>query len=151
MENIKKILLPLDGSALGDSAISSASSLARSHSAEIILFGCVNLNDLTGAAVDMNPGNFMALFDEATSQAKSHLKTVCDELQNQGITVSSRLSTGHPVESIVQQASEDGVDLIVMASHGRSGLKRLLLGSVTEGVLRRADRPVLVIPAKRSA
>jgi nucleotide-binding universal stress UspA family protein len=56
------------------------------------------------------------------------------------------LSEGEPVDAILGRASGDDVDMIVMGTHGRTGLSRLFVGSVAEGVLRRASRPVVVVP-----
>lgn len=79
------------------------------------------------------------------------LSELADRLDREGVAVRPRLLMGPTVEVILQLADEVDAEWIVVASHGRSGLAHLLLGSVSEGLIRHATRPVVVVPAKAAA
>jgi nucleotide-binding universal stress UspA family protein len=85
--------------------------------------------------------------ESAKADAKRHLEEVTNHLRDAGYHVSYRIEVGDPVENITRVANELDVDMIAMSTHGRSGLSRLIFGSVTSGVLKAAQRPVLVIPS----
>jgi nucleotide-binding universal stress UspA family protein len=85
--------------------------------------------------------------EESKILAETRLRNMLDELAA-GSKVQPRIVTGDPVSEIIQHAEAEDIDLIVMATHGRRGLSRLLMGSVTEQVVRCAPCPVLSIRAK---
>lgn len=145
MEEIKTILLALDGSNESYQAVKAAKITAKAHGAAVVVFGCLNLNELSSPP-EFSPVSFAMAIEKAETGLKEHLESVAGELAEAGIETTVRLNQGKPVRAIVDAANELDSDLIVMASHGRSGLQRLLLGSVAEGVLRKARRPVLVQP-----
>lgn len=87
--------------------------------------------------------------DEALDQAREHVKRQEDALRRTGIDTTWAVEWGKPVDMIVATASEQRADLIVMGTHGRRGVRRLILGSVAEGVLRDAQCPVLVVPPEQ--
>lgn len=91
------------------------------------------------------------LRDYAVSQAEAHLADLVGRLAKDAVDATSFLRIGNPVEEILKFASENSVDLIVMGTHGRSGIEHLLAGSVTERVVRTSQCPVLTIrhPDKR--
>jgi nucleotide-binding universal stress UspA family protein len=147
MEKVEKILLALDGSNLSRQALQAAKTTALSHGAKVVVFGCLNLNELSQPP-EFNPVSYVNAIQEAESNLKQHLEQATEELREASIEASTSLARGKPVRAIVEAAEEVAADLIVMASHGRSGLRRLLVGSVTEGVLRRTHCPLLVYPVK---
>lgn len=83
--------------------------------------------------------------------SRGELERYAAELRQGGVEVETRVELGDPVETIVQIASGLDVAMIVMGTHGRTGLARLLIGSVTEKVVRRVRRPVLTVPARNVA
>jgi nucleotide-binding universal stress UspA family protein len=78
-------------------------------------------------------------------EAQSYLEHIANALRQHGLTVRTECPQGAPVEAIVKTARQGQADLIALTSHGRSGLQRLVFGSVADGVLRRAPCPVLLV------
>ena len=98
-------------------------------------------------ALTFPPGNQKP--GEIRRLAEDTLEARCGQLRQSGIKARWRLEVGVPFEEIVKAAHEEGADMIVMGTHGRSGLNRLLLGSVAERVVRLALCPVLTVRQKK--
>ena len=125
---IRWVLVPLDGSALSEHAVTTAVEIARRTHATLGL----------------------ALVEEGSappqrSDQSVYLRSVARLGSGAGVPVTTTLLSGPVVEALVTRAQAMGADLIVMTTHGRSGLSRLLFGSVAEGVVRRASIPVLLV------
>ena len=148
MEDVNSILLPLDGSPVGLCGLEAARSLAKRYGAEVVVFGCTNLNEVSRAKVGMNENDFVTAIKDAKKSLTEHLEGVVKELMAEGIPALSMHRTGRPSEQILAACESEGIGLVVMASRGRGGLERLLLGSVAEAVLRQAPCPVLIAPAR---
>lgn len=88
---------------------------------------------------------------ELTSQAEQLVNNVAEKLRKTGLMVETEVSNGDPRSIIVDQAEEWSADLVVVGSHGYTGLKRLLLGSVAQSVVSHAPCSVEVVPQKRTA
>lgn len=134
---LKTLLVPTDGSTLAGRAIPYATALARATNAKMVLWRAVETPQV-GVKVDPAP------------EASSQLEVEVGALRQQGLAVESQLQPvdGDEVgESIVDAAATHGADLIVMSTHGRSGIGRVIYGSVADRVLRIARQPVLMIPA----
>jgi nucleotide-binding universal stress UspA family protein len=86
---------------------------------------------------------------EATQieSAQEYLEHLASQLEKDGISVETAILDGHAYEEIVNYTKKYGIDLVVMCTHGHGGIKRLLLGSVTDRVVRMGDVPVLVVPS----
>ena len=144
----KNILVPIDGSALSKKAVKKAVALAKLTGAKITGFHVAPAYKFNVYA-DYIPPNFVLPkdFEVRTKKiAEKHLETVKKEataagLKYQGIYVSSDF----PADAIVKSVKKYGCDLIVMASHGRSGLSKLIIGSETQKVLASTTTPVLVM------
>ena len=148
----KKILIPTDGSALSSQAANAGISFARSVGAEIVAlyvgqpFAATIGFDGMAAAYAITDEDYEKASAE---QAKKFLQSVVDRAETAGVKVSSESVTNFNVaDGIVDAASKHECDLIFMGSHGRSGLSRLLLGSVTAKVLSLAHVAVLVYRVK---
>jgi nucleotide-binding universal stress UspA family protein len=138
---IKKILIPLDGSALAESAIGTAVEMGRSHGAGVLLMRAVEARALPG-------GDLIEAQVEVVREAEQYIESVAKRLREGGFEhVETGVWYGPPAASIVDAARLRGIDLIVMTTHGRSGLGRLILGSVAEAVLRGTTVPILVLRA----
>jgi len=137
----RKILVPLDGGALADSALEHAQELAASRGAEVVLFSAVWVEPTD------NPLTYTRDLDVSSAKAKEMLKTRVEGLANAGVKASSFIKRGEEAGSILDAAAEAGADLIAMTTHGRTGVKRWLLGSVAERVLRASPLPVLLVRA----
>lgn len=137
----KKILVPLDGSSFSEEALPHARELAMCGEAEIIL-----------ARVDEPfeppPGVFVAATavpEVVRLTAGEYLEQIASRLQLAGLKVNSVVLEGKVAEALLKFAKDEGVDLIVMSTHGRTGLSRLLMGSVAEQVVHGARCPVLLV------
>jgi len=96
------------------------------------------------------PGGY-AMRDEPNEKGKSRIEQLGDEIARQGLAVTVHEREGTVVEQILETARELGADLIVMGSHGHGSVYNLLVGSVTEGVIKAAERPVLLVPSPKEA
>jgi universal stress protein A len=133
---VKKILFPTDFSHCGDAALKMATSLARDSSATLLIVH-VEEPPVAYGAGEM----YYGVPEPATEDLRTMLQAVIPT--DPDVPFEHRLITGDPATAIARLADEEGVDLIVMGTHGRTGLTRLLMGSVAEAVVRRAPCPVL--------
>lgn len=140
-----KILVPLDGSELAEQALRPAVTLARKLDGEIMLLSAAVVKY---AVVTETTGYGMSQVEEPHAYTHERLTSYLQEVQ-QKLSVylqsSVKVVEGDAASVIVDAAVDEDVDLIVMSTHGRSGLSRWILGSVTEKVLRQAPCPVLVL------
>lgn len=135
---LSKILVPLDGSALAESAIAKAMDLAGGKST-LMLLRAAEAHTLPG--VDPTEAQV-----EVVREAEEYLASVAARLKEQGIdSVETSVWYGPAASAIVDAARLRKADLIVMSTHGRSGLGRLILGSVAESVLRGSTTPILLL------
>jgi nucleotide-binding universal stress UspA family protein len=139
------ILVPIDGSETSMHAVSKASGLALAFGSRITLIHVIDNYPFIGVGADyaLGQNEYLAA---ATSSANAALARGVASLAAEGLHSDQRVIDGHVVhEGIVDTANGIGADLIVMGSHGRSGIEKLLLGSVTQRVLQDASMPVLVV------
>jgi universal stress protein A len=143
MAEWKKILCAIDFSDLSRVALADAAALARRLDAELALVHVYEPPPPVALDVVVPTEG---LFESASAELEGRLEAWTSDAQMlAGRPVRSIVRVGIPATEIVHCATEDGVDLIVLGTHGRSGLKRLVLGSVAERVLREAHCPVLVV------
>ncbi len=135
--NMRKILVPIDFSSYSLTALEHATTIARDGGAMLVI---VHVHE-PHSYVD---GGFagVAVDNETVAESKMLGKVRPTEPD---VGFAQRLFCGKPADEIVRCAEEEGVDMIVMGTHGRRGLSRLLMGSVSEAVIRRAPCPVLTI------
>lgn len=139
----EKILVPLDGSALAERAIRHAQEIARGARAEILLMQAVNFPmPVVPEAVLAPDGKWLA---EAKKEAGRYLEGIAAPLREAGMRVRTLLDERPPADAILHVATREEVDLIVMSTHGRGGLSRLLMGSVAESVFRATSRTVMLV------
>ena len=142
----KKILVPLDGSELAKKALVQAEKLAKSFDAEIILFQVVPFMPIYGSPELVTP---LIVDEKQKEAAERYLVNLAEELKKRSFRVTTMVRIGQQVAvEIIDFAKEVGADLIAMCTHGRSGITRWVLGSVTLKVLTRAETPVLLVRAK---
>lgn len=135
------ILLPTDGSEGVSGAIEEAIALADAHDATLHVLYVVDTS-AAAAVPTADVANIQDLLETAGNEALSDVSARAAE---HGVSVETHTARGVIHDVILEYADETPVDIIVMGTHGRSGLDRLLLGSVTERVIKRATQPVLVI------
>ncbi|ADJ25898.1 UspA domain protein [Dehalogenimonas lykanthroporepellens BL-DC-9] len=145
----KSILVPLDGSALAESILPQAVAIAEPAGAEVTLLRVIEPLD-KGVRETMGR-ELAARLDEVTiEEAQAYLDGIAGKLTAEGLSVRSAVITGQPAQAIIEYVGAHAVNLIVMASHGRSGLSRWAFGSVTDKVLHRSPVPVMVGPVPGS-
>lgn len=140
--NIQRILFPTDFSQNNDAALKLASSLAAEARAKLYI---VHVHDVQYLAVAMGEAAYLdaPTWREELRKAEEQLGNVVPSIA--GVNCEHECLTGNPILEILQFADSHDIDLIVMASHGRTGLSRLLMGSIAEGVMRQAKCPVLIV------
>jgi nucleotide-binding universal stress UspA family protein len=126
---MKHVIVPLDGSELAGAVVPVAQTLALSTGATL------NLVTVEPTATPLGSAH----------AAAGYLERAADALRAAGVSVQTNVRVGEPATAIVEWAIEQGADAIVMATHGRTGLVRALMGSVAEGVLRASPVPVLLL------
>jgi nucleotide-binding universal stress UspA family protein len=143
-----KILVPLDGSKRADRILPHVEELAKRFKAKIIFLQVVEYKAVTstpeGAFINVSEQEL----DQAKKQAEAHLKGIQGEFRGKNIESRTHVTYSPVVEGIINMASQEGVDLIALASHGRGGLSRVFYGSVAAGLLHRVDRPLLIIRSR---
>jgi nucleotide-binding universal stress UspA family protein len=146
-----KILHPTDFSECAAQAQAMAVDLAGKLGAEIVLLQVLVETPLYGESILSMP-KVQSVYDAQRKWAEETLEARADDLRRRGLKVSWRAQVGVPFEEIVKVAEEERADMIVMGTHGRTGLGRAFLGSVAERVVRLAPCPVLTVrPAKSEA
>jgi nucleotide-binding universal stress UspA family protein len=141
----KTLLVPLDGSELSESILPRVIAVAKPSNARVVLLQAHEPLD-QGVRVAMGQDLAGKLDTVTREDAEANLNKVAGDLANQGIRADIALAEGKPAEAILEYVSTHTIDLILMASHGRSGLSRWAFGSVAEKVLRQSPVPVLIGP-----
>ena len=146
-----RILVPLDGSRLAEQALSYAMTLGRGLPAELVLFRAVSIPSDVQEALDragLKPGPLMKRLE---TDANEYLEAMSHLLPKTGLSFSHVVRHGLAADAIVDYVEQMDIQLIVMASHGYTGIKRWTHGSVAERVLQSASVPVLLVRAKEGA
>jgi nucleotide-binding universal stress UspA family protein len=146
---IRTILFPTDFSECSDRALVLASSLARDNEARLLI---VHVHEPHIGYAEGLAAAYTQLNEESRSDVERLLERVKPPFK--AIDCERRLIKGSPASAIVELAeTEDGIDMIVLGTHGRTGVSRLLMGSVAEAVVRKAPCPVLTIkqPSEKPA
>ncbi len=150
--NLKNLVVPLDGSPLADQVLPHVEALAPALGLNVILVRVTASSDEYYRYVDMsagvNPERFEAYAKEAQAEAAHHLQQVKERLIRNGVSsVEERLLNGNAARAILDLVQETADGLVALTTHGRSGVERWVLGSVTDRLVRHSGQPVLVIRA----
>ncbi|MFB6169156.1 MAG: universal stress protein [Haloferacaceae archaeon] len=132
------ILLPTDGSEAAEAAVDHAIRLARAFDATVYVLSVIE----PVPAVEMDAA---VVHERLAESAERAADRACERLEACGVSHESSVRDGSAHRAILAEADERGVDLVVMGTHGRTGVGRVLLGSVTERVVRNADAPVMAV------
>lgn len=151
------ILIPLDGSPLAEQVLPHATAIAKQFNSLVILLQVVpTLQELVRESIPVTAEPSVTVtqvsmdlaseqYKAQTSSAQSYLERMARRLEAEGVKAETLVLEGNPAGRIVQLAKERNVSLIAISTHGRSGLGRLVFGSVADEVLREAHRPLLLI------
>ncbi len=143
-----KVLLPTDFSEGAEQAQAEAMRLARALGAELIVLHVLVPLAHQGEAL-LGPAELDRLQERQRRWAEGNLETRVVEIHRAGVPARGLLWGGEPAREIVRAAEDEQVDLIVMGTYGRSGLSRLLLGSVADRVVRTAPCPVVTVRGRK--
>jgi nucleotide-binding universal stress UspA family protein len=137
----QSILVPLDGSALAEAILPEIEKLARCMGARILL--------LRVSRAHVFPGKDPTKAEiQVVRRAEEYVAEIRDRLAAKGLVAEAHVRYGAVAEEILTHSARNDVDLIAMSTHGRSGLGRWALGSVAEKIVRRSEKPVLLMRAK---
>ncbi len=141
----KHILVPVDGSPTSQVAVAKAIGLAKAFESRVTTIFVIDPYPFTGVGTDFAYGQAEYL-SAATAEANAAIKAAKKVFEDAGVNVETSVIEAHAAwRGVVQAAESIQADLIVMGSHGRSGLEKLVLGSVTQAVLSHTRLPVLVV------
>lgn len=141
----KHILVPLDGSSHSEVAISKAIAMAKAFNSTVTLLSVIDIYAIAGLGVDVAAGQTDYL-SAATAEAKQAVDSALQLFEAEGVAATPSIMEGQAVyKSILAAAEACSADLIVMGSHGRKGLEKLVLGSVAGQVLSHTHLPVMII------
>ena len=142
----KKILVPVDFSACSAKGLAYAKAIAQEFGSRLMLVNSVDLHYYS-----TNPEyllyDFPPLLAASEKAARDQMGELVDRCEQDGVAVEHSLESGHAGEQICRRAQDLGAELIITSTHGRTGLKHVLLGSTAEYVVRHAPCPVLVVPS----
>ena len=144
--NTMKILLAIDDSKFSEAAVQAVTGQARPHTTEVRVLHVVEVPSLL-VSREMGGPNFRleAASESELKAAEALVASAADVLRGKGFDVSTSVEQGEPRTKIVDAAATWNADLIVMGSHGRKGLDRFLMGSVSEAVVRHAHCSVEIV------
>ncbi len=139
----RRVLVPLDGSELAERALEPAAALAAT-AGELLLYQVLPPAAATAADLEHDP-SWSTILAEIRAEALRYLERVAERLRTAGYRVRTATDYGEPAACIAEYARREEADLIVLSSHGRSGLARWLLGSVADALVRLAPVPLLLL------
>lgn len=149
MKPIKNILFPTDCSKRSEEVLEYAVEIAHQFKANITLLHVVSDLSLYGGATDyLSPMNYQGLIGEYETFAKKQLESFWTKAKHPEVEVEMAQVIGDPFKEIVQYAKDKSMDLIVISTHGRTGLQHIMLGSVAEKVVRYSPIPVMTVRDK---
>ncbi len=137
-----EILVPTDGSETSKRAIEHAVDIASRYDARVHALYVVDASVYATLEVGTD-----VVIEALEEEGEAAVKTVEDAAKAAGVSVTTEVTTGSAHDAILEYAADNDVDLVVMGTHGRTGIDRYLLGSVTERVVRTSDVPVLTVRA----
>jgi nucleotide-binding universal stress UspA family protein len=154
----QRVLVPLDGSDLSEKALPKAAEMANPLGATLHLLQVVSRRPEIDA---MRGSDIHALYagvdtvrqareeiDRDKAAARRYLDNLASRLRDEGAKAETAVVEGYAHEKILEYARENGIDLVVISTHGYGGFKRMLLGSVTDRIIRSGEVPVLVLPSE---
>jgi nucleotide-binding universal stress UspA family protein len=137
------VVVPLDGSTVAEAILPFLLEIAGPLDMDLVLLRVIE--PLPPTVLEGARQAAMEDVEGQTAQAEAYLAPIAENLRSRGVRARTTVRRGEPAPEIVEGAREVGADLIAMTTHGRSGLGRLVFGSVAEAVLRHADVPVFLM------
>jgi nucleotide-binding universal stress UspA family protein len=148
----EKILVPLDGSDFAEKALDHAIKLANAFNSDLFLVQVVMTPIAVAVPYDISYQYNEEFRETAMNEAYKYLNSISARLHDDfGTRLHTKVIEGNVVESLLDYSNFQSIDLIVMATHGRSGFSRWVFGSVAESMLRAADCPIFLVRAKTAS
>jgi len=144
----KNIVVATDGSNYSAAAASEAIGIAKQNNSKLTVIAVVPAELATPTDIDVSMTQQELIADKEMRVAEKNAKAVKEAAAQAGVAVQAFVMTGKPADAIIETAKEKSADLVVLGSHGRTGLERLLMGSVAERVIVLSDCAVLVVKGK---
>jgi nucleotide-binding universal stress UspA family protein len=139
----KKILFPTDFSDVATKAVKYIKQLKGAGAQEVILLHVIDDKELM--VLSRAPDQYMNIMEAMKKEVEAEMATVVTELKSEGFHVKPELRTGNPFKVIMETAADEKVSIIVLGSHGKSNISEMLMGSISENVIRHSTVPLLVI------
>jgi nucleotide-binding universal stress UspA family protein len=140
----RNILVATDGSKYSVAAVAVAIDMAKRNGSALTIISAVPSELLTPTDIDFTMNQQQLIAEQEMREAEKNARSAKEAAQKEGVTVKAFVMSGRPYEAIIQTAQETKADIIVLGSHGRTGVERFLMGSVAERVIMLASCPVLV-------
>ena len=137
--HFRRMLIGYDGSPQSEKAVELAFSLAQCVDSTVLVFAVARPPE-PATSVELE-----AVLDDARQHYQEGFRKILEKARAHDLNVRTDMAVGHPGEQIIHRAEKDGIDLIVLGRRGRSMISRMMLGSVSERVLRYAHCPVMVV------
>lgn len=146
----EQILVPLDGSKRAETILPHVEEMAGYFHSDVLLLRVVEPEVIYASSHGMvrDAKLEQEALDAHVREARDYLSGVESRFEEQDLSIRSMVEIGAVVQTIIDQAEVEQIDLIAMASHGRTGLSHVFYGSVAAGVLHRVDRPLLLVRAE---
>jgi nucleotide-binding universal stress UspA family protein len=148
----ERIVVALDGSAMAEQILPYVEALAEKFASSLTLMRAIMPIEKVAALVEpaiggvpLDPSLIEDTVESEEHEATTYLEHVANDLRLRGLTVNVEIPQGSAVDTILECARQTQADLIALTTHGRSGLQRLVYGSVADGVVRQATSPVLLV------
>lgn len=145
----KNIVVATDGSRFSNAAVSEAIGLAKRNGAALTVISVVPSEFLAPTDIELGMTQREMIAEKEMKEAEKNAKTVKEAAQKEGVAVTAFVMSGKPADAIVEAAKDKKADLVVVGSHGRTGMDRLLMGSVAERVIVLSSCAVLVVKGKQ--
>jgi nucleotide-binding universal stress UspA family protein len=139
-----RILIPLDGSPRAEVILDQVARIVKREDSEIMLVRAVR------APLSFNRGEEASTYDREREQAQQYLHDVARRFSGRGAKIHGRVVEGLPAEAILEAAAREGATLIALTTHGRTGIARWMMGSITEKIARSSALPLLIVRSFRS-
>jgi nucleotide-binding universal stress UspA family protein len=139
----KKILFPTDFSDVATKAVKYIRQLKGAGAQEVILLHVIDEKELM--VLSRAPDQYMNIMEAIKKEVAVDMAAIVTELKSDGFHVKPELRTGNPFKVIMETAADEKVSIIVLGSHGKSNISEMLMGSISENVIRHAKVPLLVV------
>ncbi len=141
----EKILFPTDFSDVAKKALSFVKQLRTAGAEEVTVMHVLDQSSLDTLSAIRSVPDYLTIEKDLEARASEEMKFIENELKEVGYKVTTRIEKGFPIREILRIADEGNFSVIVIGSHGKSNIQEMLLGSVSEKVVRKAKNPVLVV------